>query len=84
MGPADQSGLDRLDPRDREYVEGLDDAGKRATVVSTILRYQRVDRLQVGDPLPPLELHRLEDGDAVQLDELTETQPLVLVFGSFT
>jgi len=73
-----------LDPRDREYVESITDAEKRATVVSTILRYQQPDRLQVGEPVPEVELFRLEDASAVRLGELVETRPLVLVFGSYT
>jgi hypothetical protein len=75
--------LDRLQPRDRAYVETLD-ADEQEVVVSTILRYQRPDRLGVGDPVPALDLFRLEDGGMVRLDGLAGGQPLVLVFGSFT
>ena len=60
------------------------ESGERDVVVSTILRYQRPDRLGVGDPLPELELLRLDGGGKVQLDELADEHPLVLVFGSFT
>jgi hypothetical protein len=84
MGAADVSGLDRLDPRDREYVESLDDPREQAVVAETILRYQKPDRLRVGDPLPALEAFRLEDGGAMQLEDLLEDRPLVLVLGSFT
>ena len=73
-----------LDQRDREYVESVTDAEKRATVVSTILRYQQPDRLEVGDAVPQLELFRMEDASAVRLGELVEARPLVLVFGSYT
>ena len=73
-----------LDRRDREYVESITDAEKRVTVVSTILRYQQPDRLEVGDAVPQLELFRMEDASTVRLGELVETQPLVLVFGSYT
>jgi hypothetical protein len=76
------AGLDRLNPRERAFVETLD-PGERDVVVSTILRYRRSDRLGVGDPVPELELSRLDDGK-VRLDELAGGQPLVLVFGSFT
>jgi len=65
-------------------VESITDAGKRATVVSTILRYQHQDRLEVGDVVPPLELFRVEDARAVRLEVLVESRPLVLVFGSYT
>jgi hypothetical protein len=80
---AESNELDRLDPRDREYVESLEGA-QRQVVVSTILRYQRDTILQVGDPLPVLGLRRLDDDNRVALRDLLEGRPLVLVFGSFT
>jgi hypothetical protein len=83
MGIADLDGLDRLDPREREYVQSLD-GEERDVVVSTLLRYRRRDGLRVGDRVPTVKLHRLEDGGAVHLDDLVEPRPLVLVFGSFT
>lgn len=83
MGTPRATELARLDPRDREYVEGLAE-DERQVVVSTILRYQRETALRVGDPLPDLELHRLDDGAGVQLRALLDGRPVVLVFGSFT
>ena len=74
--------LDRLSPREREYVESLD-ADEQAVVLPTLVRYRRPDRLGVGDRVPTLELFRLDGGKAL-LDELAGPQPLVLVFGSFT
>jgi hypothetical protein len=75
--------LSRLSPREREFVERVEDAAERETIADTILRYRRPDRLHVGDEVPPLELLRL-DGEAQPLDELIGGRPLVLVFGSFT
>jgi hypothetical protein len=75
--------LSRLNPRDREYVELIEDAAERETIVSTILRYQRPDRLREWDEVPPLNLLRI-DGSTQPLDELIGGRPLVLVFGSFT
>jgi len=75
--------LARLDPRDREYVDSLE-RDEREVVVSTILRHQRESRIASGDRLPALSLHRLEDGARVQLRDLVDGRPLVLVFGSFT
>ena len=73
-----------LDPRDAEYAESLP-ADERDTVVATVSRFRRPDRLRVGDALPPVELLRLEDGAPIRLGSLTTRQvPLVLVFGSFT
>jgi hypothetical protein len=73
----------RLDPRDREFVATLDPS-EREIVTSTILRYQTADRLEVGDAVPALSLHRLDANGRVPLTELGRDRPLVLVFGSFT
>ena len=72
-----------LDPRDLEYVETLAE-DERDTVVATVTRFRRPDRLGVSDPLPDLGLLRLEDGARVALGSLVTGRPLVLVFGSFT
>ena len=72
-----------LDPRDREYAEALS-GDERETVVATVTRFRRPDQLHVGDPLPTLELLRLEDAAPVPLASLVDGRPLVLVFGSFT
>jgi hypothetical protein len=72
-----------LDPRDEAYVTTLDGA-ERDAVVSTVTRFRKKDTLRVGDPIPPLELIRLESGESVALETLVRERPLVLVFGSFT
>jgi hypothetical protein len=72
-----------LDPRDAEYAQMLP-PDERDTVVATVARFRRPDRLGVGDALPDLELLRLEDGAPVRLGSLAGDRPLVLVFGSFT
>jgi hypothetical protein len=72
-----------LDPRDLEYAATL--AGEeREAVFTTVTRFRRPDRLGVSDPLPDLELLRLEDRARVPLGSLVVDRPLVLVFGSFT
>jgi hypothetical protein len=72
-----------LDPRDLEYAQTL--AGdEREAVLTTVSRFRRPDRLGVSDPLPELELLRLDDGARVALGSLVTGRPLVLVFGSFT
>lgn len=75
--------LARLDPRDREYAESLED-GERDVVVSTVARYRRPEALRVGDPLPDLSAVALDGGARVALRDLSREQPLLLVFGSFT
>jgi hypothetical protein len=72
-----------LDPRDREHAATLPE-NERAAVVATVTRFRRPDRIRVGDPLPELELRRLEDGSRIRLGALADGRPLVLVFGSFT
>lgn len=72
-----------LDPRDREYAEGLD-ADERESVVATVTRFRRPDSLRAGDAVPELELLTLDDARPVALGSLVDGRPLVLVFGSFT
>ena len=72
-----------LHPRDLEYAETLGE-DERETVVETVSRFRRPERLRVSDPVPPVELLRLEDGAPGALRELAGGRPLVLVFGSFT
>jgi hypothetical protein len=72
-----------LDPRDREYAESLS-GEERETVVATVARFRRPESLQVGDPLPDVELLRLEGAVPASLGSLVDGRPLVLVFGSFT
>jgi hypothetical protein len=71
-----------VDPRDREYADGLPD-DERKVVLATVMRFRRPDRLHVGAVVPDLELHDL-DGARVPLASLAGGRPLVLVFGSFT
>jgi hypothetical protein len=80
---ADVAHASYLDPRDREYAESLP-GDERDTVVATVSRFRRPDRLRVGDALPQLELLRFEDRQPVPLGSLVDGRPLVLVFGSFT
>jgi hypothetical protein len=65
-------------------VQGAAGARPRPAIAEQIeRRYRRPDRLQVGDPLPALELARL-DGGTVRLEALARERPLVLFFGSVT
>jgi hypothetical protein len=75
--------LDRLDARDRAYVEELPPE-RREIVVATVARYRKPERLGVGDPLPALTALSLDDGSPVELRTLARDRPLLLVFGSFT
>lgn len=44
----------------------------------------RAGTLQVGDSAPDFSLMKLDKTTRVQLSELNRTQPVVLVFGSYT
>jgi hypothetical protein len=44
----------------------------------------RAGTLQVGDPAPDFSLLKLHETERVQLSNLNKTQPVVLVFGSYT
>jgi hypothetical protein len=72
-----------VDPRDREYAESLS-GEEREPVVATVSRFRRPDTLHVGDPLPELDLLRLDTAESTPLRSLLDGRPLVLVFGSFT
>jgi hypothetical protein len=44
----------------------------------------RAGTLNVGDPAPDFSLMKLDHSARVQLSEINKTQPVVLVFGSYT
>jgi len=46
--------------------------------------HARAGTLQVGDPAPDFSLLKLDKSERVQLSALSQQQPVVLVFGSYT
>jgi len=50
----------------------------------TMWTHARAGRLQVGNAAPDFSLTKLDKSAVVQLSALTATQPVVLVFGSYT
>jgi peroxiredoxin len=50
----------------------------------TMWTHARAGHLQAGDAAPDFSLTKLDKSAAVQLSALTATQPVVLVFGSYT
>lgn len=50
----------------------------------TMWTQARAGRLQVGNAAPDFSLTKLDKSANVQLSALTATQPVVLVFGSYT
>ncbi len=50
----------------------------------TLWNRARGGTLHVGDPAPDFTLTKLDKSGTVQLSELTQKQPVVMVFGSYT
>jgi|SRR4051794_27794576 hypothetical protein len=50
----------------------------------TMWTHARAGHLQPGDSAPDFSLTKLDKSASVQLSALTATQPVVLVFGSYT
>ena len=50
----------------------------------TAWTHARAGTLHVGDPAPDFSLLMLDKRERVRLSELNKTQPVVLVFGSYT
>lgn len=50
----------------------------------TAWMHARAGKLHVGDPAPDFWLMKLDKSERVKLSELNKTQPVVLVFGSYT
>jgi hypothetical protein len=73
-----------VDPQDREFVARIEDDELRATVLASLARHRRPERLRAGDRLPALDLLDPESGRSVPLASLLDGRPLVLVFGSHT
>lgn len=69
---------------DREHVASVTDESERAVIVASLLRHRALERLAAGDPMPVVEVTRLQPPGEVSLDELPAGRPVVLVFGSYT
>jgi len=50
----------------------------------TMWMHARAGHLQAGDAAPDFSLTKLDKSAAIQLSSLAATQPVVLVFGSYT
>jgi hypothetical protein len=50
----------------------------------TLWTRARAGSLHVGDPAPDFSLLKLDKSERVQLSTLSQRQPVVLVFGSYT
>ena len=84
------SDIDQLDEsqfvcrQDLEGVNAQTDPVQREAMVCSITTYRTPNKLDVGDPIPHLKLTSLETRQVQNLDILTQNQPLVLFFGSYT
>ena len=70
--------------RDLEEVNAQTDPVQREAMVCSITTYRTPNKLDVGDPIPHLELTSLETRQVQNLEVLIQNQPLVLIFGSYT
>lgn len=50
----------------------------------TMWTQARAGTIHIGDPAPDFTLTKLDKSGTVQLSELTKTQPVVMIFGSYT
>jgi hypothetical protein len=50
----------------------------------TAWTHARAGTLQTGDPAPGFSLLKVDKSERINLSELNKTQPVVLVFGSYT
>ena len=70
-------------PRDMDEITAEPDHKRREVKRSSITNYRKEEKLNVGDPVPELELERLKETGSVPLSHL-ESRPSVLIFGSYT
>ena len=71
------------DARDFEYLVKEEDADVLEAATCAISTYRLPDNLTPGDPVPLLNVTRLEGNRPVPLHG-TRDKPLVLLFGSYT
>ncbi len=83
--PADR---ELVDQRDESSLTEAADGARRETIRCTLVAYRRPDRLEVGDPVPELELTVLTDQDSAGSDTVDIAaeydRPVMLIFGSYT
>ena len=75
--------LSLLPPGDVAAIEAARDEDHREAIGCAVTTYRQPDRLEIGDPVPALELTRLDAGRALALAAQRD-RPLVLFFGSYT
>ena len=77
-----------VEPRDEGSLAEPRDVAHREAIRCTLAAYRRPDRLEVGDPVPGLELTVLTDleppgSDTVDIAAAYD-RPVMLIFGSYT
>jgi hypothetical protein len=50
----------------------------------TLWTHARTGTVQIGDPAPDFALTKLDKSGTVRLSELNRSQPVVMIFGSYT
>jgi hypothetical protein len=67
-----------------QVMKHMPDAVFLVAPFETMWMHARAGNLQTGDPAPDFSLVKLDKSANVQLSSLTATEPVVLVFGSYT
>jgi hypothetical protein len=84
------SEIDQLDEsrfvhrQDLAEVYAQSDPVQREAMICSITTYRSANKLDVGDPIPYVEVTTLDTGQVLNLGSLAQEQPLVLFFGSYT
>jgi hypothetical protein len=50
----------------------------------TLWTHARAGTVQIGDPAPDFSLAKLDKSGTIHLSELNRSQPVVMIFGSYT
>jgi hypothetical protein len=72
-----------IDDRDLEYIKAKTDPILQDAMYCSITTYRRPDQLEIGDPMPPLDLVALGSSEGKNL-ATKDGRPTVLIFGSYT
>ena len=83
-----QQGHRLVELRDERSVAEAPDVAHREAILSTLAAYRRPDRLEVGDPVPGIDVTVLTDSDTPGSDHVALAaqydRPVMLIFGSYT
>jgi hypothetical protein len=75
-----------VNQEDLGFVRTIADSARQEVIACSIIAHRRPDKLNVGDPVPALDLIDLAKLETMQTVNLASVsaRPLVLFFGSYT